>query len=35
MAYNDAFLILGASRLGCLVVVWMGQRVIGDVQAKN
>jgi len=35
MAYNDAFLMLGASLLGCLVVVWMGQRVIGGVQAKN
>ena len=29
MAYNDAFLVLGASLLGCIVVVWMGERVIG------
>ncbi|NBS96872.1 MAG: MFS transporter, partial [Betaproteobacteria bacterium] len=28
MAYNDAFLLLGASLLACLVFVWMGQRVI-------
>jgi len=28
MAYNDAFQLLGASLLACLVFVWMGQRVI-------
>jgi DHA2 family multidrug resistance protein len=28
MAYNDAFLLLGVSLLACLILVWMGQRVI-------